>query len=81
MDSSAETVADAVVPHKVIAHSKVHPTALRSQVKRLRWTPEEDATVRDMKNHGRRWEDIHTCHMDGQHYYHMNHFSVGITAT
>jgi hypothetical protein len=59
MDSSAETSADATIPHKVVAHSEEHPTALRTQVKRQRWTPEEDAKVLQMKKDGCSWEDIH----------------------
>lgn len=61
MDSSSETLPEAANPHKVVAHSKVHSTALRTQIKRQRWTPEEDATVLKMKGDGCSWEEIHAA--------------------
>jgi hypothetical protein len=59
--SNREAPAKAVIPHKAIVHSKMYPTGLRPQIKRVRWTTEEDAAVLQMRNDGCSWEDIHAA--------------------
>jgi hypothetical protein len=56
--SSREAPAKVAIPHKAAAHSKMYPAALRPQIKRAPWTPEEDATLLKMRNEGCSWEDI-----------------------
>ena len=60
--SDKETPAEASTLHHAMAHSKMYPAALRSRVKRVRWTPEEDATILKMREEdGCSWEDIHAA--------------------
>jgi hypothetical protein len=59
--SSREAPAKAAIPHEVAAHSKMYAAALRPQIKRAPWTPEEDATLLKMRNEGCSWEDIHAA--------------------
>ncbi|KAE8440871.1 hypothetical protein EG329_006358 [Mollisiaceae sp. DMI_Dod_QoI] len=59
MHSNKDTSADAATSHDTGAHSKMHPAAVQRQTKRLRWTPEEDATILKMKEDSCSWEDIH----------------------
>ncbi|KAH9204512.1 hypothetical protein DL95DRAFT_277871, partial [Leptodontidium sp. 2 PMI_412] len=40
-----ETPAEVATLHNAMEYSKVYPAASRSRVKRVRWTPEEDATI------------------------------------
>jgi hypothetical protein len=59
MRSDKETSAEATTPHDASAHSKMYPAAGR-QIKRVRWTPEEDATILKIrKEDGCSWEEIH----------------------
>jgi hypothetical protein len=59
MRSDKETSAEAATPHDASAHSKMHPAAVRPRIKRLRWAPEEDATVLKMRDEdGCSWEEI-----------------------
>jgi hypothetical protein len=59
--STREAPAKVAIPHKAAAHSKMYPAALRPQIKRAPWTPEEDATLLKMRNEGCSWEDIHAA--------------------
>jgi hypothetical protein len=59
--SSREALAKVAIPHEVAAQSKKYPAALRPQIKRAPWTPEEDATLLKMRNEGCSWGDIHAA--------------------
>jgi hypothetical protein len=49
----------AATPHDASTYSKVRPTILQATRKRVPWTPEEDATLRKMKEEdGCSWEEI-----------------------
>lgn len=61
MCSGTETSANVAIPHEAAAYSKIRQAPLRPQKKRVRWTPEEDATVLEMRNDGCSWEDIHAA--------------------
>ena len=62
MHSNKDTPADAVTSHDTGAHSKMHPAAVRPQIKRVRWAPEEDATILRMRGEdGCSWEEIHAA--------------------
>ncbi|KAF4630004.1 hypothetical protein G7Y89_g8136 [Cudoniella acicularis] len=50
--SSKETSAEAAIPRHAGAHSNMRPAGLRHQTKRAPWTPEEDKTVRKMREDG-----------------------------
>ena len=50
---------EAATPHNAVTYSKVRPAAVRRQITRLPWTPEEDAKVLKMREEGYPWEDIH----------------------
>jgi hypothetical protein len=57
--SDTEVPTEVATLHNAMAHSKVHPAALRSRIKRVRWTPEEDATILKMREEdGCSWEEI-----------------------
>jgi hypothetical protein len=59
MSTNSERSAEAGIPHNAVAYSKVHFAAVRSQIKRVRWTPEEDATIFKMREEdGCSWEKI-----------------------
>jgi hypothetical protein len=47
--SNEETPVEAGPLRNVVAHSKVHPAAVRRQAPHVSWTPEEEATVLRMK--------------------------------
>lgn len=57
-DSSREALAKATIPNEAAAHSMIYSAALRPQIKRAPWTPEEDATLLKMRNEGCSWEGI-----------------------
>jgi hypothetical protein len=59
--SSREAPAKVAIPLEAAAHSKMYPAALRPQIKRAAWTPEEDAALLKMRNEGCSWEDIHAA--------------------
>ncbi|CZR65297.1 uncharacterized protein PAC_15197 [Phialocephala subalpina] len=62
MRSNKEMSAEAATPHDVGAHSKMHSAAVRPRIKRVRWTPEEDATILKMREvDGCSWEEIHAA--------------------
>jgi hypothetical protein len=76
MRADKETSAEAATPHDASAHSKMHPTAVRPRMKRVRWTSKEDATVLRMRDEdGCSWEEIakvlphRTPETIQQHYY------------
>jgi hypothetical protein len=49
-------------PHGGSAHSKMYSAAVRPQIKRVRWAPEEDATILKMREEdGCSWEEIHAA--------------------
>jgi hypothetical protein len=50
MRSDKETSVEAVTPHDANAPSKMYPAAVRPRIKRVPWTPEEDATVLKMRD-------------------------------
>ncbi|PVH67929.1 hypothetical protein DL98DRAFT_599974 [Cadophora sp. DSE1049] len=57
--SNKKTSAEATNPHNASAHSKMYPAAVRPRIKRVRWTPEEDATILKMREKdGCSWEEI-----------------------
>jgi hypothetical protein len=60
MRSDKETSAEAATPHDASAPSKMYPAAVRPRIKRVPWTPKEDATVLKMRDEdGCTWEEIH----------------------
>jgi hypothetical protein len=60
MRSDKKTSTEAATPHDASAHSKMHPGPVRPRIKRVPWTPEEDATVLKMRDEdGCSWEEIH----------------------
>lgn len=59
--SNEETPAEVGTLHNAMAHSKVYPAASQSRLKRVRWTPEEDAEMVRMKEDGCSWEEIHAA--------------------
>jgi len=61
MRSNKETSAEATTPHDAGAHSRVHPAAVRPRIKRVAWTPEENATILQMREKGCQWEEIHAA--------------------
>jgi hypothetical protein len=62
MRSNKEMSAEAATPHDAGAHSKMHSAAVRPRIKRVRWTPEEDATILKMREvDGCSWEEIHAA--------------------
>jgi hypothetical protein len=58
--SSKEAPAKAPTPHEAAAHSKIRQALLQLMKKRkhVKWTTEEDATLLQMRNDGRSWEEI-----------------------
>ena len=62
MRSDKETSAEAAALHDAGVHSKMRPAAVRRPIKRVRWTPEEDATILKMREEdGCSWEEIHAA--------------------
>jgi hypothetical protein len=62
MRSDKETSAEVAALHEAGVHSKMHPAAVRRPIKRVRWTPEEDATILKMREEdGCSWEEIHAA--------------------
>ncbi|PMD56021.1 uncharacterized protein K444DRAFT_616594 [Hyaloscypha bicolor E] len=60
MRSDKETSAEAATPHNASAHSKIYLAAVCPRIKRVPWTPEEDATVLKMRDKDScSWEEIH----------------------
>jgi hypothetical protein len=58
--SNKETSTEAATPHNIVAHSKVHPAISQRKRKHVRWTPEENETIREMREEGGcSWEEIH----------------------
>jgi hypothetical protein len=54
-----ETSAEAATPYDASIYSKMYPTTVRPRMKRVRWTPKEDATVLRMRDEdGCSWEEI-----------------------
>ena len=58
---SRETPVKATTPHNTGTHSKVYLAKVRPQIKRVRWTPEEDATILKMREDGCSWAEIHAA--------------------
>lgn len=56
--SSKEAPAKVPTHHEAVAHSKIHQASLQPKKRRVKWTPEEDATLVRMRNDGCSWEDI-----------------------
>jgi hypothetical protein len=56
-----EVSAEPTARGKTSPHSKVYTTASLSQKKRARWTPEDNATLLEMKKDGRSWKVIHAA--------------------
>jgi hypothetical protein len=46
------------INHDTATHSKVHQAPLKPKKSKVAWTPEEDATLVQMKNDGCSWEEI-----------------------
>lgn len=62
MRSNKEMSAEAATPYDAGAHSKMHSATVRPRIKRVRWTPEEDATILKMREvDGCSWEEIHAA--------------------
>ncbi|KAJ8070589.1 hypothetical protein OCU04_000962 [Sclerotinia nivalis] len=54
--------ADAITPHNVGAHSKVHSAVVQPQIKRALWISEEDATILKMREEDSySWEEIYAA--------------------
>jgi hypothetical protein len=49
------------ITHDAAAHSKIHQAPLQLEKRRVKWTPEEEATLLQMKNDGCSWEEIHAA--------------------
>jgi hypothetical protein len=60
VNPNQEASAQAASPYSIPAHSKVDPSTQLSQKKRVPWTPEEDATVVKMKQHGCSWKQLYS---------------------
>jgi hypothetical protein len=58
---SRKALAKSPVPHEASVYSKIRQAPLQPQKKRVRWTPEEDATLLQMRSDGCSWEDIHAA--------------------
>ena len=62
MRSNKETSAGAAAAYSAGAHSKMRSAAERPQIKRVRWAPEEDATILKMREEDScSWEEIHAA--------------------
>jgi hypothetical protein len=62
MCSDKETSVEATALYNTGAHSKMHTAVVRRPIKRVRWTPEEDATILKMREEDDcSWEEIHTA--------------------
>jgi hypothetical protein len=59
--SNEETPVEAATFHNAMTYSKVHLAASQSRLKRVRWTPEEDAKIVWMREDGCSWEEIHAA--------------------
>jgi Myb-like DNA-binding domain len=46
------------INHNAATHSKVHQAPLKPKKSKVAWTPEEEATLLQMKNDGCSWEEI-----------------------
>jgi hypothetical protein len=58
---SKEALAKVPTHHEAAAHSKIHHAPLQPKKKRVKWTPEEDAMLLQMRNNGCSWEEIHAA--------------------
>jgi hypothetical protein len=60
LDTCASKKALAEVPayHEAATYSKIHQVLLQTKKSRVKWTPEEDAMLLQMRNDGCSWEDI-----------------------
>ena len=56
--SSKEAPAKAPIYHDAAAHSKVYQAPSQPKKGHVKWTPEEDVTLLQMRNNGCSWEDI-----------------------
>ena len=62
MSINSERSEEAGITYDAVAHSKMHPVAVRPQIKRVRWAPEEDVAILKMREEdGRSWEEIHAA--------------------
>jgi len=59
--SSKEAPAKVPTHHEAATHSKIHHAPLQPKKKRVKWTPEEDATLLQMRKDGCSWEEIHAA--------------------
>jgi hypothetical protein len=51
---------EATTPYNIIAYSKVHPAISQCKRKYVKWKPEENETIRKMREEeGCLWEEIH----------------------
>jgi hypothetical protein len=57
--SNKEALPKVPIYNNAAAHSKIYQAPLQPKKKRVKWTPEEDATLLRMRNDGCSWEDIH----------------------
>jgi hypothetical protein len=58
---SKEGRAKVPITHDAAAHSKIHQAPLQPEKRRVKWTPEEEATLLQMRNDGCSWEKIHAA--------------------
>ena len=56
--SSKEAPAKVPINHNAAAHSKIHRALLQPEKRRVKWIPEEEATLLQMRNNGCSWEEI-----------------------
>jgi hypothetical protein len=59
--SSKEAPAKAPTHHDAAAHSKIHQAPLQPKKRRVKWTPEEDEKLLQMRNDGCSWGKIHAA--------------------
>jgi hypothetical protein len=59
--SDQEESVNLATRHKTRSYSKISAATSQQQMKRAPWTPDEDTTLRTMKNQGCSWEKIHAA--------------------
>jgi len=60
INSSKEVLAKGSVKHNATVHSKIYQALLQLEKRGVKWTPEEEAMLLQMKNDGCPWEEIST---------------------
>jgi hypothetical protein len=68
--SSKEAPAKAPTHYEAAVHSKIYQAPLQPKKKRVKWIPEEDATLLQIRSDGCLWEEIYAA---------LPHWSIGMT--